>query len=210
MKATFKKEVAIWGMWMATAGIGWAQYSISTPGGHYAFQVNGTNDNPSLTLAAGATYTFQINTSTIHPVDITTAPDSFDRYSGASPQDINTGTITLIIPAQGYPDTLYYICNNHNFFGTINVVAPLTTTPPPSPIIVSVVVTTNVVLKSQGTNTTWLLVPECNSNLVNGAWQRVTNYVNSFANGTNTTVFDRLDPICGRNVFLRIRLEPPP
>ena len=58
---------------------------------------------------------------------------------------------------------------------------------------------TNVVMISTGTNTTWLLIPEFSSNLVTGAWADVPVFTNTFANGTNTTIFPRLDPICGLN-----------
>ena len=64
-----------------------------------------------------------------------------------------------------------------------------------------------VVMTSTGTETTWLLVPEFSSNLVSGAWASVPTYTNTFANGTNTTIFPRLDPICGPNVFLRLRQQ---
>ena len=64
-------------------------------------------------------------------------------------------------------------------------------------------------MTSTGTNTTWLLVPQFSSNLVSGAWATVPGYTNTFANGTNTTIFPRLDPICGPDVFLRVSQEPP-
>jgi hypothetical protein len=75
--------------------------------------------------------------------------------------------------------------------------------PPPNTILM-VRVGTNVVMTSTGTNTTWLLVPEYSSNLTAGAWAPVPHFTNTYANGTNVTVFDRLDPICGPNVFLRV------
>ena len=40
---------------------------------------------------------------------------------------------------------------------------------PPPNLILSIQVGTNVVMTSTGTNTTWLLIPEFNSNLVRGA-----------------------------------------
>ena len=76
--------------------------------------------------------------------------------------------------------------------------------PPPNRIL-AVRVGTNVVMTSVGAGTTWLLIPEFTSNLVNGAWAPVPGFTNSFIDGTNTTVFNRLDPICGPNVFLRLR-----
>jgi len=62
---------------------------------------------------------------------------------------------------------------------------------------------TNVVMTSTGTNRTWTLIPEFSSNLVGGAWGPVPG----FTNGTNTTTFNRLDPICGSSVFLRLRQQ---
>jgi hypothetical protein len=71
-------------------------------------------------------------------------------------------------------------------------------------------VTTNTVaLVSTGTENTWVLVPEYSSNLLSSAWAPVPNFANTFANGTNVTTFPRLDPICGPNVFLRVRQSPP-
>ena len=46
--------------------------------------------------------------------------------------------------------------------------------------------------------------PDPSLNLACVVWSPVPSYTNTFANGTNTTVFERLDPICGPNVFLRI------
>jgi hypothetical protein len=40
-------------------------------------------------------------------------------------------------------------------------------------------------------------------------WASVPGFTNTFANGTNVTTFDRLDPICGPNVFLRVSQQPP-
>jgi hypothetical protein len=61
-------------------------------------------------------------------------------------------------------------------------------------------------MQSLGTNGNgWLAIPEFSSNLVSSNWAIVPNYSNSFTSGTNTTTFNRLDPICGPNVFLRIK-----
>ena len=62
----------------------------------------------------------------------------------------------------------------------------------------------NVTLKSTGTNG-WTGIPEFSSNLLSTSWSVVPNYTNTFANGTNTTVFNRLEAICGSNVFLRVK-----
>ena len=135
-----------------------------------------------------------------------TSPSNYE-YSNASPQIVSSGTITLTIPATNFPNTLYYQCNNHGFYGIINVLPP--TGAPPRNIIISIVVGTNVVVMSTGTNTTYALVPQFSSNLVSGTWTTVPNYTNTFSNGTNVTSFGRLESICGPNVFLRISQQPP-
>ena len=181
--------------------------TITTPGGVSAFSVDGSAaNNPTIQLVAGVTNILVINTAGNHPVVITTAPATAPQYSGASPQAISSGSIKVTTPTSGFPTTLYYVCNFHGFKGTINLTAPAG---PPSPnTILKVVVGTNVVMTSTGTNTTYTFIPEFSSNLVSGAWTPVPNFTNTFLNGTNTTKFNRLDPICGPNVFLRIRQQP--
>ena len=147
-----------------------------------------------------------IETDSIHPVMIVT-PDDLALYSGASPQIVNDQPITVTTPSSGFPTTLYYMCAVHRFYGEIHFSLPASPAPPPNTIL-EIRVGTNVVMTSTGTNTTWLLVPEFSSNLLNGAWSPVSNYTNTFTNGINTTILNRLDPICGPNVFLRIRQQP--
>jgi hypothetical protein len=101
---------------------------------------------------------------------------------------------------------LYYMCSLHGFFGEIHFTVPPSPVPPKNTILM-VRIGTNIVMTSTGTNTSWLVVPEFSSNVISGTWATVPQFTNTFANGTNTTVFDRLDPICGPNVFLRIRQQ---
>ena len=181
--------------------------TITTPGGGFAFSVDGSAaNNPTIALVAGVTNILIINTASFHPVVITTAPATTPQYSGATPQAVNSQNITVTTPTSGFPTTLYYVCNFHGFKGTINLTAPAG--PPLPNTILKVVVGTNVVMTSTGTNTTYTFIPEFSSNLVSGAWTPVPNFTNTFLNGTNTTKFNRLDPICGPNVFLRIRQQP--
>jgi len=192
-------------------------YGLATPNFQFAYLVTNipantvANNNPPLILNAGATYRLIVGVASFHPVVIATNntgnfanPPANFAYSGASPQAITSGTITLTIPASNYPPVLYYQCNIHDFFGQINVLPP----PPPNQIL-SVTVTNTVMLVSTGTTNTWVFVPEYSSNLVSGTWAAVPGYTNSFANNTNITTFNRLEPICGPNVFLRIRQSPP-
>jgi hypothetical protein len=201
---------------LAAAGVAHGQFSIyGFSSASFAYNVTNIpantiapGTNPTLNLTAGATYRFIIGVESFHPVVIATNntafPPSASAYSGATPQVVTSGSIVVTLPTNNYPPQLYYRCNIHGFNGLINIL------PPPAPNqIVSVAVTTNIVLVSTGTTNTWLLIPEFNSNLVSGAWSPVAGYTNIFANGTNTTTFNRLDPICGPNVFLRVRQSPP-
>lgn len=205
----------------AAAAFAQTNFTVTTPGGAtfpYFFIVSGpgvpATQCPPINVRAGNTYTFSISTTPgFHPVDIVsnvTFPVINGAYSGASPQTITSGTITLTIPATNFPSTLFYICDIHGFHGQINVSAPATPPAPPQNIIISILVQpTNVVVTSSGTNTTYVLVPEFNSNLVTGSWLSVPSFTNTFSDGTNTTMFGRLDAICGSNVFLRISQRPP-
>ncbi len=181
--------------------------TITTPGGVFAFSVDGgPASNPTIQLVAGVTNILIIDTASYHPVVITSTPDTEDWFAGADPQNVNAQPIKVTTPATGFPTVLYYMCYIHGFYGEIDIQAPTSPTPPPNTIL-EVRVGTNIVMTSTGTNTTWLLVPEFSSNLVHGAWTDVPSYTNSYANGTNTTIFNRLDPICGPNVFLRVRQQ---
>jgi len=199
-------------LWLTMGAICQAQFHtnlITTPNAFtFAFSVDGSpQTNPTINLTAGVTNILQINTTAgFHPVVITTdnTPFTPNRYDGASPQNISTGPMALTTPASGFPPKLYYMCSVHGFSGEIDLTGVVGPMPDPNQIL-SIQVGTNIIMTSTGTNTTWLLIPEFNSNLVNGVWATVPNYTNTFVNGTNTTVFDRLDPICGPNVFLRIR-----
>ncbi len=197
-------------------------YVVTTPAtsqspSGFQFDVNGaTSSQPpafanvdnslNFSLNAGAKYIFSMNTASIHPVDICTAPNTTTPYSGASAQRVNSGTVTLTLPATNYPSTLYYICANHLFYGIITVNPPQA---PPLATILNTSVTTNIVLTFSGGTNTIQLTPQFSSNLLSGAWLPVPSYTNTYSgNGTNTTSFSRLDAICGPDVFLRISQAP--
>jgi hypothetical protein len=172
----------------------------------YAFMTNGVSSihNPTLPLKAGIANYFVVTNASIHPVVICTNSTTTGLYNGAAPQPTSSGTIALNTPASGFPTRLYYVCQVHGFSGAIDLTALVGPTPPPNTIL-SLQVGTNVVMLSTGTNTTWTVIPEFRSNLTTAVWTPVGNYTNTFSNGTNKTVFNRLDPICGPNVYLRLR-----
>jgi hypothetical protein len=81
--------------------------------------------NPTLTLARGNTYVFDLNLNGIYPFWIKTAEvlGLADTYSsGVTRNGATDGLITFTVP-QDAPDTLYYVSQNEfNLRGTINVV----------------------------------------------------------------------------------------
>ncbi|MGI8966432.1 MAG: hypothetical protein ACR2H1_10160 [Limisphaerales bacterium] len=164
-----------------------ADFNVTTPGGAFAFTINGQNPNPTLTLMRGKTYTFAVTTSSIHPFNILT--------TGVTNNSISSGIITWKVPLA---DTNYaYECAVHHFTGTI------ITVPPPPIQIVDFFAGSNLVLRSTGTNFLTLL-PEFRTNLNSTNWFALTVQTNRFLTGTNET-------ICGRppdnTVFIRIRAQ---
>jgi hypothetical protein len=177
-----------------------ADFNVTSPGSFY--NINGEEPNPAITLTRGQTYTFGITTAADHPFAIVTEAFEFD-VAGVSNNNTHDGTITFVVPLDA-PDTLLYICSVHGFGNTITIIDP---PPPPIPNvrIVSVSLTSsNVTLISTGTNG-WTGIPEFSSNLLSGSWSVVPGYTNTFLNGTNTAVFNRLEVICGPRVFLRVK-----
>jgi hypothetical protein len=173
-----------------------ADFDVTALGTDSFYTINGQAPNPTLTLTRGQTYTFEVNADPSHPFFI--FPEE-----GVSNNNTADGTITFAVPLDA-PDSLSYFCSIHGFGGAINVInAPLP--PAPNVKIISISLTSsNVTLKSTGTNG-WAGIPEFSSNLLSSSWSVVPNYSNSFSNGTNTAVFNRLEAICGPNVFLRVR-----
>jgi hypothetical protein len=170
-----------------------------------AYTVNNTS-NPSYTLLRGVTYVFQVNVASIHPFYIKTnfiASGSTDEYTnGVVGDGVTSGNLIFTVPANA-PDTLFYHCGTHaSMGGTLTIVTP--PSPPTVSIVFISVSETGVMMQSTGTNN-WTAIPEFNSNLTMNTWATVPNFTNTFANGTNTTTFNRLDAICGSNVFLRVR-----
>jgi hypothetical protein len=182
-----------------------ADFNVTASAFDSSYTISGQAFNPTLELTRGQTYTFAINSDPIHPFVISTEEFDFN-VPGVSNNDINQGTITYAVPLDA-PDTMIYLCSLHFFGGTINIIDP-PLPPVPNVKIISISMTSsNVTLKSVGTNG-WTGIPEFSSNLFSTTWSVVPNYTNTFSNGTNTTVFNRLEAICGPNVFLRVKNTP--
>jgi hypothetical protein len=172
-----------------------ADFTVTTPGGAFAFTINGLQPNPTLTLVRGKTYTFDVSTSSSHPFWI--------KSAGVQNNITTQGTLTYTVPnvASNYT----YICLNHSFMvGQILTVPAPTPPPPPMVQILSVEVGSNIVVRSTGTNT-WSVNPQYSTDLASTNWFALTVLTNVFSSGTNET-------ICGRppgdNVFIRIQSSP--
>lgn len=117
-----------------------ADFTVMTPGGQFAFNINGAN-SPSLTLVRGRTYTFAVATSSNHPFRVNSA--------GVVNNNVTSGTLTYTVPTTGANFT--YDCTIHgaSMSGTIRTVAPPA---PPTVRILNISVGTNILLRSTGTN----------------------------------------------------------
>jgi len=164
-----------------------ADFTVATPGGQFAFQINGVN-SPTLTLVRGKTYTFSVATTPgFHPFHIASP--------GTDVNDISTGTITYTVPTD--PTNYYYNCTVHGDL----MRGEITTVEPPSVRIVGLSVGTNIVLDATAPNT-WTLNPEFNTNLMGTNWFALTVSSNRFFNGTNEIICGKPP---GNAVFIRIR-----
>ena len=168
-----------------------ADFTVTSPGFFYA--INGNQPNPTLTLIRGQTYTFAVNTSSVHPFEILSP--------GVISNNISKGTITYTVP--NVASNYNYICSIHFFGGQILTVSP-PPPPPPTIHILSLSVSNNVVLRSTGTNG-WSVNPEFSTNLSTTNWFALSVLSNRFMNGINETTCGRPP---GTNVFLRIRSQP--
>jgi hypothetical protein len=168
-----------------------ADFSVTSPGFFYA--INSNQPNPTLTLVRGRTYTFAVNSSSVHPFEILS--------QGVVNNNISQGTITYTVPnvASNYS----YICSIH-FFGAQIITVPPPPPPPPTIHILSLAVSNNIVLRSTGTNG-WSVNTEFSTNLTATNWFALSVLSNRFLNGINETFCGRPP---GTNVFLRIRSQP--
>jgi hypothetical protein len=176
--------------------VGWAKtsaadFTVTSPGFFYSISGQ-SGQNPTLTLVRGKTYTFAINTSSIHPFLI--------KSTGVQNNNISSGTITFTVP--NVVSNYAYICSIHGFGGTIKTVSE--TPPPPTIHILGWSVNSNIVLSSTGTNG-WGVFPEFVTNVSSTNWTALSVQTNRLLNGINET-------ICGKppadSVFIRIRSQP--
>jgi len=167
--------------------------------------------DPALTLERGVTYVFQIDNLTFHPFWIKTTNSvgmlgSTGSYNnGVTRNGATSGNVTFAVGADA-PDRLIYQCGFHSpMNGPLDIITPAS---PPTVKIVYINVANFITLKSTGANG-WNATPEYLCDPSTSNWISVTPFTNSFANGTNTTTFPLIDPICGgSSVLLRVRNNP--
>jgi hypothetical protein len=98
---------------------------VVTNQGMTAYLINGAS-NPTLTVAVGQTYTFQVSAPN-HPFLIKTARGTGapDFNTGVTNNGVETGTLTFTVPpVPPNPSPLFYQCGVHNpMGGTIMIVA---------------------------------------------------------------------------------------
>lgn len=179
-----------------------ADFTVTSPG--FFFQINGTNNNPTITLQRGSTYTFALSTTAgFHPFAIGTTVFGPAPAGVSGDNNNSSGTITFAVPADA-PNCVYY-CGVHGttMDGAIVMVDPPA---PPTITIVGLKVDTNLTVTSTLASTNGLtIIPEFSTNLASGNWFALTVQTNRFANGTN-------EAICGRPpgdaALIRIRAQP--
>jgi hypothetical protein len=170
-----------------------ADFTVTTPGGQFAFQINGVN-SPALTLVRGRTYTFAVSTTPgFHPFRI--------RSTGVVNNNISSGTMTYTVPLDNANYT--YDCTVHG----ASMQGQILTVEPPAPPVIRILGLTinldNIILTSLGTNT-WSVNPEYTTNATSTNWFSLTVQTNRFLSGTNETICGRP---AGENIFIRIRSE---
>jgi hypothetical protein len=168
-----------------------ADFTVTSPGAFY--RINGLQQNPTLTLVRGRTYTFYLTTTPGpfgHPFQILSPAGT------TSNNNISSGTITFRVPTNAM--NYSYRCSVHP-----TITGQIVTIPPPTFRIVNLSVGQNLVLKTAGTN--WNLTPQYSTNLGGTNWFALTVQSNRFINGTNET-------FCGRppvsNAFIRVQAQP--
>ncbi len=145
---------------------------------------------PTLTLLRGETYTFDVQTASIHPFHI--------ESPGVTNNDISTGLITYSVPTNNA--SYYYECVVHGE----QMRAGITTIEPPRVEILNLSVGTNLVLTSTATNNL-NVYPEYSTGLDTTNWFALTVQSNRFVNGTRETICGRPE---GDSVFIRIKSAP--
>lgn len=145
---------------------------------------------PTLTLVRGATYTFDVQTSSFHPFHI--------EAPGLAVNDISSGLISFSVPTNN--ENYYYECSVHG----LQMRGNIATVAAPTVKILDVTVGTNLLVTSTLTNE-WKIFPEYQTNLMATNWFALTVETNRLVGGVRETICGRPE---GQAVFIRLRASP--
>lgn len=190
--------------------IGWvaatlaADFSTTTPGGQFNFNINGTNSPTTITLVRGRLYEFAIATTTSpnHPFQIMSNTTPMGTAQGVTNNNITTGTMFFRVPTNAV--NYNFRCGFHT--GTASLQGTIQTVPapvPPVPVIVGFQFLTNIVLRTAPAADGFTVIPEFRTNLNFTNWVPLLVQTNRFLTGTNETICGRP---AGSNLFLRVRV----
>ena len=187
-------------VWVSSGAVTAADFSVTTPGNQFSYNINGMNSNPMITLVRGNTYTFAIATNPDHPFAIGTSVGNEAPPGVSGANGSNSGTVTFQVPTNA-PDCVYY-CVVHEFSGVIHMIDPVK---PPTVKIVALAVGTNITLTTAQTTTNgFAFIPEANTGFGATNWFALTVQSRRFANGTNEIICGKPP---GNPLFLRIRIQ---
>ena len=188
--------------------IGWAvttlaaDFTTTTPGGQFNFNLNGTNSPTTITLVRGRLYEFTIGTSSFHPFQIMSNTTALGPAQGVTNNNISSGAIFFRVPTNAV--NYSFRCGQHtataSLQGTIQTVAAPV---PPTPVIVGFQFSTNIVLRTAPAADGFAVVPEFRTNLNFTNWVPLVVQTNRFLTGTNETICGRP---AGSNLFVRVRM----
>lgn len=180
-----------------------ADFTNTTPGGQFNFNINGTNSPTTITLERGRLYEFAVNTSSFHPFQIMSNTTPLTTAQGVTNNNIFSGSVFFRVPTNA--NNYSFRCGVHtgtvSLQGTIQTVgAPV----PPVPAIVGFQFSTNLVLRTAPASAGFTVIPEFRTNLNFTNWVPLLVQTNRFLTGTNETICGRP---AGSNLFLRVRVQ---
>lgn len=190
--------------WAATAPA--ADFTTTTPGGQFNFNISGTNSPTTITLVRGRLYEFAVNTSSFHPFQLMSNTTPLTTAQGVTNNTIFTGSIFFRVPTNAV--NYNFRCGVHtgtaSLQGTILTVEPPLPPLAPVPQIVSYSFGPTLILRSAPATNTFSVIPEFKTNLNFTNWVALTVLSNRFSNGTNETFCGQP---AGPNIFIRVRVQ---
>jgi len=108
-------NVARPGVFGSEVGAQYTTTSATNSGGKYVFENEGTQ--PTFSFIRGATYTFDYNASTGHPLRFATAADAAGSTEYTNGTNTSVSNVISFTVPHNAPNTLYYYCTNHSGMG---------------------------------------------------------------------------------------------